>query len=242
MESSKVNPPNSIYRYMRVGALLEWIDTGQLNLSSPLTWDDQVDRHWFDVLACRCKIALEESAGRVFGLCFSKEYYSEALWKRFGHVDDVVRITLDLQRLAQLSTTWKSDGALEVALTPVEYGKASELAKSAVDVLDQLRNGPICRQLLDLWRLKTEAFRFEGEWRLLVLMRDRVPASQRKVAFEAQARGLVKSILLDSRMNPGFRKHLRDYLTERLDTKIESTIVNRVPRQLLQLTQGSKAV
>lgn len=234
------DPERELVRFMRVGRLLDWMESGGLALSSPLAWQDAIEAHWFVVIERVLGWVPGVIHKQVFGLCFSCEYYSEALWKRFGNFDDVVRVTMNRAQLTGAVEAWcVANGGIMLS-EEVAYRKSVELAVRAKGIIDDLRSHGDTkslksrRRLLELWTGKSTAFQFEREHRVLVHLDTGREVSILKVPVNAE-RCIVK-VMFDNRMDPALRRVLRAHLRGAIPkVRTGLTVVNRVPKSLRQL-------
>jgi hypothetical protein len=232
---------NAVVRYMRVGRLLAWVSTDTIRFSSPYEWHDEIEKFWFKIVEKRLGIREAELRRKVFGACFSSEFYSEALWKRFGGFDDVVRVTIDRAALLNAVATWcKANQAVEVVET-VEYLAVGKIAARARRLLSQVekmrdRQGNEFRlRLLSLWTAKTLAFEFEQECRILIHLKKPLPKGK-SPELELVARNAIRRVMFYNVMDLAVKKVVQGHLRAALpNATYATTVVNTVPKTLLAL-------
>jgi hypothetical protein len=227
-----------LVRYMRLGRFLEWLLTGSVRLSSPLAWHDQIEAFWFKVIQSELGVAQKKLKSRIFGTCFSNEYYSEALWKRFGNHDDIVRVTIKRGPLVQAASAWCDKHQAVFQMRDVGYDDVATVAEHVRAHISELRkldplNVDFGKSLLHFWLRKTRAFEFEDECRL-VLYSSKAQGSSVKIPLPA--RDVVVKVMLDNRMERALRELVKTHLASSIPSaKTGLTVVNRVPAALRRI-------
>ena len=107
---NSANDEMNIYRYMKAEHLAEWFDKKTIRMANPETWDDPFEKFMREAIFAQ-KIPQDHENGEIFGLCFSKNGASDALWKIYSPTGQGLRICTTIGKL-------RSQLAISPQLTP----------------------------------------------------------------------------------------------------------------------------
>jgi hypothetical protein len=180
----------SLYRYMGLPELVDWLYSGQLRFADPRSWDDP-----FEVYPAISRQAQAQQPARsshcLYVKSFSRSASSEALWHIYSPHRTGVRVTVERRGLQQAATTLAERHDAEARLAPVRYKAGYEIEK---DLEGQLT----AEEFFQSAFLKRRSFQHEQEVRLVIAqpVTCRMPPRHRRYPVDI---GVIRSIYVDPR-------------------------------------------
>lgn len=186
-----------LYRILSFDYLVEWFETKKLPLLSPTLWEDPFEKALMKSVFPDDQ-QLEYQKGRMYGLCFSLDGISDALWRIYSPSQHGVRIKTTADHLAQAMSYSPELVAGKTYIGQVEYLGTNKLMAHARGIRARLADTGDTSTVAETMLLKRQPFRHEREIRVIHLTGDSGP-EQELLYFEADPHTVIKSILLDPR-------------------------------------------
>jgi hypothetical protein len=186
-----------LYRILSFDYLVEWFETRKLPLLSPSLWEDPFERALMKSVFPDNQ-QLEYQKGRMYGLCFSLDGISDALWRIYSPSQHGVRIKTTADHLAKAMSYAPELTTGRTYIGQVDYLGTNALKTRARDIRKRLVATKDTSAVAETMLLKRQPFRHEREIRVIHLTGDSGP-EQELLHFEADPHTVIKSILLDPR-------------------------------------------
>lgn len=206
---SPMKEGKALYRIMQFDHLAEWFETGFYPLLSPDKWEDPFEK----LLKEAVFPASDETPytkGEIFGLCFTWDGVSDALWRVYSPTQYGIRIRTTPKRLATALS-----GARELVggrsyIGEVEYRYGKALVEHARRIRKKLAISEETSEVARTMLLKRKPFSYEKEVRVIHL-KHRAPSQDGALYFSADPHAVIETILIDPRA-PTYRfKALKRY-------------------------------
>jgi len=184
-----------VYRVVSVLRLLELFRARKNVLVQPGKWEDP-----FENFIVRRQ--------RIYGQCWTRQTYSDAVWRIYSHNASGVRIRSTPRQLAEgLSLAVGRRARAGAFIGTVRYLNRARLLAFAASVGRDAAVRPyvVARTLL----VKRPAFRHEREVRLLFLPPDGVRATDGLFAYDVDPHTMIDQIMIDPRMPEARASRLR---------------------------------
>ncbi|MBX3678046.1 MAG: hypothetical protein KF853_13595 [Rhodocyclaceae bacterium] len=186
-----------LFRILSFDYLVEWFETNKLPLLSPSLWEDPFEKALMKSVFPDDQ-QLEYQKGRMYGLCFSLDGISDALWRIYSPSQHGVRIKTTASQLAHVMSNSPELAAGQTYIGQVEYVGTKALMTHAQDIRSRLVATGDTSAVAETMLLKRQPFRHEREVRVLHLAKDS-GTEQDLLYFEADPHTVIKSILIDPR-------------------------------------------
>lgn len=187
----------NLYRVIPIKRLKQSIETQSIRFSNPEEWKDPYEKYFLN-----CIFPYQKNSGKlpiknkIFALCFSKRYNSEAFWNVYTPDNDGVRLKIDSKKLY---TQLKKLTEVDIFIGEVSYITTNEFAKAPSKIIG-LRNeiesnkvGPLQIQLM---LKKRKSFLYEEEIRVFVVTK----SHETKFEINHDIKKITTKFDLDPRM------------------------------------------
>ncbi|NVN97585.1 hypothetical protein HXX01_05185 [Candidatus Nomurabacteria bacterium] len=186
-----------IYRIISFDHLVEWFETKKLPLLSPSKWEDPFEKFLMEAIFPSKEI-LKYEKGRMYGLCFSLDGISDALWRIYSHNQFGIRIKTTADLLSRAISTAPTLVNGRTYIGKVNYCGSDKLKEHARTIKNILEKTLDTKSVAETMLLKRTPFQHEKEIRVLHLTDDN---NQRDdlLYFDIDPHTVIKTILLDPR-------------------------------------------
>lgn len=183
-----------LYRFIPLNRLYEMFDCKENTLVSPKKWEDVFENIVFKKSNNKNYNAYDV----VFGQCWTRGWYSDALWRIYSPDKNSVRIkTTSKKLLKSVSNASGRPSDTKFALVNVSYVREKELIKEAKKML--LNEDEQYRKVFNSLQFKRNAFRHEKECRLLI-WDDTVKRPDGLYKYTIDPHELITQVMFDPRM------------------------------------------
>ncbi len=216
--------PEDIFRYIPFHHLVEIFEEKALSLSRPRDWEDPYESI-FDT----------EISKSMYAQCWSKEGFSDAMWRIYSpdHFSVRIRTTDDvLETQVRNGLLQICNGVhCEMKVHAVEYKSTNDVDHEVNKMLRLAQSGAVVpiREAISLLLIKRRAFKHEGEVRVVVhkAPQDMKPKGKhssstrhrKRLSIPVDPHTLIKSVYVDSRAPDELFRTFKHYLTTRLGFK-----------------------
>ena len=201
--------PKSLYRIMHFDHLAEWFETGRYPFLSPEKWEDPFERLLKEAVFPKTE-EVPYMKSQMFGLCFTWDGISDALWRVYSPIQYGIRIRTTPERLATALSEAPELVRGRSFIGEVEYRYGRELVKHAKEIREKLKASQESTEVARTMLLKRKPFAYEKEVRVIHLT-DQPPASDGNLYFSIDPHKVIQTILIDPRA-PDYRfKALKRY-------------------------------
>lgn len=201
-----------LYRILSFDHLVEWFETNRYVLLSPRKWEDPFERYLMEKIFPDKK-TLRYEKGRMYGLCFSLDGISDALWRIYSHNQFGIRIRTTPEFLAKTISTASSLVGGTTYIGAVNYYSTRELENKVRSLKDSIEKEVKTEYVAKIMLLKRMPFRHEQEIRILHLTYDIGPQTD-LFYFDIDPHTVIKSILIDPRAPDQRVRALKRYFQE----------------------------
>lgn len=200
----------AFYRIMNEEHLVSMFQNKELVLVNPNKWEDPFEAHWASLFTKNSVL----NDLNFYGLCFTKDSRSDAMWKIYSAEKKGIRIRIDKKRF------WKS---LQNAYSSGNLGKDAELYFGEVQYCNDTELVSISKNydfevvkdekgLVLPWFAKRDAFKYEMELRLLLAeMPDSHRGTPQLFKIPLNPRDFITSLQLDGRLSEA------DFINKRIE-------------------------
>lgn len=204
---------DNLYRYISFERLGELFESRQLFFAHPTTWrkDDPYET-----------ILKHDTSHRVFGLCWCRESYSDAMWKIYCRDETGVRIGTTTNRLRRELKMAEDREEVLYRIARVRYPRTMTSYRRQIDAAQELfgRKRTTANAAKTLF-LKRKAYRHECETRALINVHPKTTLKQGAAGYklDVDPHRLIRSILIHPRASPVTVKRLTKEIRKRLGFK-----------------------
>ncbi len=218
-----------VYRIISFDHLVEWFETKVFVLLSPRKWEDPFEKYLMEKIFPD-KDQLSYQKGRMYGLCFSRDGISDALWRIYSHNQFGVRIKTTPDLLASAISTASSLVAGKTFIGEVNYYGTEKLITKARSLKNRIVDKLETQDVAKIMLLKRTHFRHEKEIRFLHLTYDKGPQTD-ILHFDIDPHTVIKSILIDPRAPERRAQALKRHFQELCGYKgtIKQSVTYKVP-------------
>lgn len=145
----------ALHRYTNLAATIHLLQTRQITLLNPATWDDRNDAYFM------AEYKRHKKAETVLALCFTAQNETYHHWRVFSHGTDGVRIEFDR---AALSTAFKGEPDLRREMVTYRtINEARRIKRIDVEALPFLKRAPYAdeKEFRLVYVSATEAVQFK---------------------------------------------------------------------------------
>lgn len=190
----------AFFRIMKEEHLVSMFQNKELVLVNPNKWEDPFEAHWASLFN-KDRVLNDLN---FYGLCFTKDSRSDAMWKIYSAEKKGIRIRIDKKKFWKSLQGAYSSGSLgqtpELYFGEVQYCNDAELVSISKDYdFEKVGNE---KGLVLPWFAKRNAFKYEMELRLLLA---EMPDSHYKTLtlykIPLNPRDFITSLQLDGRLS-----------------------------------------
>jgi hypothetical protein len=187
-----------LYRFVTIRNLKGTIQSGKIRLSYPETdWNDPYEKYFLQSHYNTTKGKQKLPArNRIFGMCFSERYNSEAFWQVYSPNKDGIKATI---RIAKLITYLEKIRGVDFYFGKVNYKISSEFAvipQTMIGLKEEIEQGIVGSKQIELMMIKRKAFLYEEEIRLYAVTK----VSGAEFYIDIDLNAVVEKYHLDPRM------------------------------------------
>lgn len=202
----------SLFRIMHFDHLAEWFETGRYPLLSPDKWEDPFERLLKEAVFPKDE-ETPYTKGQMFGLCFTWDGISDALWRVYSPIQYGIRIRTTPERLANAISVAPELVAGQSFIGEVEYRSERELIAHAQGIRDKLELSKETADVARTMLLKRKPFAYEKEVRVIHLT-SQAPANKGNLYFSIDPHKVIQTILIDPRAPEHRFKTLKRYFDQ----------------------------
>jgi len=196
---------SSIYRIIPADRLLELLETRSGVLVRPAKWEDPWESLFDATRAVRSgSTALNPSHPILYSQCWTRQYYSDAMWRAYSPTRDGVRIRSTPRRLLESVPTTRDVDAAVIGRVRYVSERLLLATASGSRPSDAFRS---CYAAL----MKRRCFAFESEVRLIVIAR----GNQKLYRYTLDPAQLIDQIMLHPLMTTARARALRAAIVAR---------------------------
>ena len=219
--------------------LIQIVGQSQLTLVAPHKWEDPFEKYWTKVLVSDPK-ARKKALASVFGLCFSWESRSDALWRIYSPTQLGVRIEVSVQVLMRQLRELNNHLHGKTFFGKVNYLKDPELIERARGIRSNAASTPKASLIAKCWLHKRRAFSHEQEMRLLHVT-NVADKTTDLLQVKVNPGSLIKSIRIDPRASPSVADAFCNYLQKKTglpEKRIKQSNLYQLPEELETLIKA----
>jgi len=202
----------SLYRIMHFDHLAEWFETGRYPLLSPDKWEDPFEKLLKEAVFPKSE-QVPYTKGQMFGLCFTWDGTSDALWRVYSPIQYGIRIRTTPERLAKAISVAPELVGGRSFVGEVEYRFEKELVAHAKGIRAKLEASKDTAEVARTMLLKRKPFAYEKEVRVIHLT-SHAPASDGNLYFSIDPHEVIQTILIDPRAPDNRFKTLKRYFDQ----------------------------
>lgn len=204
-----------LYRFTSIERLVHGLDNELFTFVNPELWSDPYEKFYFKRrFIVDGKTQLMPAHNRLYAVCMSGTYESEAFWKVYAPEEDGVRVTISVRRLLEEFLDKITDA--DVYIGKVNYQTTRDffvLPKQRSRLIDEFSTGRIGEEQLKLILKKRKAFAYENEIRIMVVPHEE--QTNKKVMHLPLYYGdIVRDVTLDPRLNVHYVDLLKRFFRE----------------------------
>ena len=239
-----VESDEMLYRIIPIERFIQMYERKRLYLLSPAKWDDPFEKLWFE-LGCASPAKDMEARRRVFGLCWTKESMSDALWRIYSPNELSIRIRTTRKLLKAALRKAKALKEAYTLIGDVDYCDGKTLLKRAKALHESASKTTelASEKIAKAWLSKRTAFRHEAEVRLISVFSSTGHKDDR-VEVPIDPGTLVQAVRLDPRMPvdvfESLKRHFVNSFGIEADTIQRSTLYT-LPKRINALASPRKA-
>ncbi|MGO9533902.1 MAG: DUF2971 domain-containing protein [Syntrophobacteraceae bacterium] len=198
-----------VYRIYSINRLVELLQNSSLTLVRPRMWDDP-----FENFILRCTVIdeadgkhlhLDPIANKWYGLCWTYNQETDAMWRIYGKDGNGVRIRTTIKKIAdQIWDSERDDSRLRYFIGKVEYRKREVLENFMKETtLVALSSGGQSDKFAETLLMKRTAFRHEEELRVLAhdINGDDPRAKGDIYSVDVDPNDFIEEVCLDPRLS-----------------------------------------
>lgn len=217
----KVKDETSLYRILPFDRLVEIYKENQLTLISPNEWQDPFEKYWLRLI----NPAHSEKTKSVFGLCFSMQARSDALWRIYSPDMLGIRICIKAKSLKDQIDKSETEHTGKFILGSVSYPiKEKELIDTAIRIQKIDPKNITASEAAKAWLNKRRAFFHEKEIRLMYISHRSEYQNKKTIKFSIDPHKLISSIYVDPRASDELAEGIISTLSSLVHRKGEKRI------------------
>lgn len=225
-----------LYRTVRLNRLLSMFSAYQNALVRPKLWDDT-----FENYALNSDVEIDGKSGKfgfrddIYGQCWTRESFSDAMWRIYSNGTDGVRIKTTVGKLLDsLSRSAGTKSEISCFIGKVRYCKDEGLNQFAEShFADGL--GSDGKQIAETLLLKRNAFRHEKEVRLIYLAPETQPPEKDLHLYHFDPHELIDQIMVHPQLSEEEADTLKKRIREATNYKgeVKRSLLYRTPKGFL---------
>lgn len=201
-----------IYRIISFDHLVEWFETKRFPLLSPKKWEDPFEKYLMEKIFPD-NVRLKYENGLMYGLCFSRDGISDALWRIYSQNQFGIRIKTTPELLANVISTASPLDIGRTYIGLVNYYTTKDLIAKAKLIRKRVVEDMDTQAVAEIMLLKRKAFSHEKEIRVLHLTYYS-ESHDDLLYFDIDPHDVIVSILIDPRAPQQRFKALKRHFKE----------------------------
>ncbi len=203
----------SVHKFLSLERALQLLESKKLWFSNPVIWKDPYEQRF--ILGTYDGGKKFTWLGRVYCMCITPIATSEASWKAYSKEDFAVKFEFDrVEYVNILNNVSSQPGVMDVFLGTMDYQQTRKIERrlSEIEFSDNIKL-PITSKFFKarLLLLKRKAFRYEGEFRAIIVKNKKSGVDGITVDIPDIMK-LVKSITIDPNIGEKEFEMIRNHL------------------------------
>jgi len=202
-----------VQKFLSLERALQLLETKKMWFSNPAKWPDPFERRFVDgIYPGNKKFTWHE---RVYCICVTPIATSEASWKAYSEKDIAVKLEFDRTEFAKIiDTITTQPGVMDVFFGQMDYQRTRDIVKPLKQIIFSDGARPSITSKLfkaRLLLLKRKAFKYECEFRAIVVKNKKSPAEGISVDIP-NIIDLVKTITIGPTAGDNEYEMIKEYL------------------------------
>lgn len=160
-----------LYRYTSIERFVEALDSTQFTFVNPSLWSDPYEKFYLKrEFLLRNKAVMMPAHDKIYAVCMSGTYESEAFWKVYAPLEDGVRLTISGRKLLENFLDKIPDS--DIFIGKVNYQSKIQFFKVTPPLeklISEFKQNVIGEEQMKLLLKKRNAFAYENELRIVVV-------------------------------------------------------------------------
>lgn len=210
-----------LYRYLDFYRVVQMLQNNEIVFVRPEKWEDP-----FETYVINSQIIYDDGGklihslnGVIHGICWTKNYISDALWRIYSPHKMAVRIKTTPRLLIEsIESSLNKYDRSTFFIGKVEYKSQKQIIKNAKDIASKIGGSNSDKITAKSLLLKRKSFSHEQEVRTIIFDRHS-KAKNGILKLKIDAHKLIQSVLVDSRAPDEMLNVYSTYLKKELNFK-----------------------